>query len=82
LVQTFAQTYDAVIIDARCATEAHSVVTHALLAAADVALVVRGDADQPALERTLERFAAEKPLRLLAVEPANDDAASAEVVAA
>ena len=81
MLRTFAQTYDAVIVEARSAGEGESLVMRALLAAADVTLVVQGDADQPALERTLERFAAEKPARLLAVSPANDDTAAHDIAA-
>ncbi len=74
VLQALAQTYDAVLVDTRSIEEAATM--RALIAAVDVTLIVRGEADEAAMAATLERFAAEKPALLLAVEPAaNDDPA-------
>jgi polysaccharide biosynthesis transport protein len=81
MLQAFALGYDAVLVDARQLGE--PAVMRTLLASADVTLVVRGGADETAMAETLERFAAEKPSRLLAVEPAaNDDSVPPAFVAA
>jgi succinoglycan biosynthesis transport protein ExoP len=72
VLQALAHTYDAVLVDTRRVEEASTMRT--LIAAVDATLVVRGEADEAAMAATLERFAAEKPTLLLAVEPAaNDD---------
>ncbi len=72
VLKALAETYDAVLVDTRSIGEA--AIMKRLIAAADVALIVRGEADEAAMAATLERFAAEKPALLLAVEPAaNDD---------
>jgi succinoglycan biosynthesis transport protein ExoP len=72
VLQALARTYDAVLLDTRSIGEAAAMKR--LIAAVDVTLIVRGEADEAAMAATLERFAAEKPALLLAVEPAaNDD---------
>ena len=76
VLQALAQTYDAVLIDAGALDGAAALKP--LVAAVDVTLIVRGEADEAAMSAALERFAAEKPALLLAVEPAaNDDLAPA-----
>lgn len=71
VLQALAKTYDAVLVDTRSIDEAATMKR--LIAAVDVTLIVRGEADEAAMAATLQRFAAEKPALLLAVEPANDD---------
>jgi Mrp family chromosome partitioning ATPase len=71
VLQALAKTYDAILVDTRSIAEATTMKR--LIAAVDVTLIVRGEADEAAMSATLERFAAEKPALLLAVEPANDD---------
>jgi MinD-like ATPase involved in chromosome partitioning or flagellar assembly len=81
VLRALAQTYDAVLVDTRSIDEAAAMKR--LVAAVDVTLIVRGEADEAAMAATLERFAAEKPALLLAVEPAaNDDLAPAAEAAA
>ncbi|SED90074.1 Uncharacterized protein involved in exopolysaccharide biosynthesis [Rhizobiales bacterium GAS188] len=81
VLQALARTYDAVLVDTRSLEDA--VTRRALIASVDVTLIVRGEADDASMSATLERFAAEKPAVLLAVEPAaNDDAAPPATVAA
>ena len=79
VLQALAQTYDAVLVDTRSIDEAATMKR--LIAAVDVTLIVRGEADEAAMAATLERFAAAKPALLLAVEPANDDREAAEAAA-
>jgi polysaccharide biosynthesis transport protein len=72
VLQALARTYDAVLVDSRPVGD--PAVLRALVADVDVALVVRGAADEAAMAAALVRFAAEQPSLLLAVEPAaNDD---------
>jgi uncharacterized protein involved in exopolysaccharide biosynthesis/Mrp family chromosome partitioning ATPase len=72
VLKALARTYDAVLLDTRSIDEAATMKR--LIAAVDVTLIVRGEADEAAMAATLERFAAEKPAVLLAVEAAaNDD---------
>jgi Mrp family chromosome partitioning ATPase len=81
VLDALAQTYDAVLVDTRALVAAATM--KALIAAVDVTLIVRGGADEAAMTATLERFAAEKPALLLAIEPAaNDDRMQAAEVAA
>ncbi|SDR56856.1 Uncharacterized protein involved in exopolysaccharide biosynthesis [Rhizobiales bacterium GAS113] len=81
VLQALARTYDAVLVDTRSLEDA--VTRRALIASVDVTLIVRGEADDASMSATLERFAAEKPAVLLAVEPAaNDDAPAPVTVAA
>jgi polysaccharide biosynthesis transport protein len=74
VLQALARTYDVVLVDAPPLVD--PAVLRALVDEVDVTLVVRGEADEAAMTAALNRFAAEEPSLLLAIEPAaNDDQA-------
>jgi uncharacterized protein involved in exopolysaccharide biosynthesis/Mrp family chromosome partitioning ATPase len=74
VLQALAGTYDVLLVDAPALMDPAGL--RALVDEVDVTLVVRGEADEEAMTAALNRFAAEEPSLLLAIEPAaNDDLA-------